>query len=105
SSFSYFARSLANERSWQLLLETGGLGVGLGGNRPSSMFFLALSCLGVIGIVMLGLVVLTVLRRTSRVPGTSPAAWALVGVLAAAGVAVPDLSTPVIWVALAACLA
>ncbi|MBX3195273.1 MAG: hypothetical protein KF727_09285 [Microbacteriaceae bacterium] len=105
SSFSYFARSLANERSWQLLLETGGLGVGLGGNRPSSMFFLVLSCLGVIGIVMLGLVVLTVLRRTSRVPGTSPAAWALVGVLAAAGVAVPDLSTPVIWVALAACLA
>lgn len=100
SSFSYLARGLANERSWQLLLETGGLGVGLGSHRPSSLFFLVLSCLGILGALLLVALVIAAL-----VAGRGgPATWALAGVLVSGVIAVPDLSMPVIWIAMAACV-
>jgi hypothetical protein len=105
SSFSFLARSLANERSWQIFLETSGLGVGLGSHRPSSLFFLVLSCLGFVGTVLLVALVIVALRAAARTPGASPAGWALLGILVSGIIAVPDLSMPVIWIGLAACLA
>ncbi len=65
SSFSYLARGLANERSWEIFLETVGLGVGLGSHRPSSLFFLVLSCLGLVGTILLVALVVVALRRRS----------------------------------------
>lgn len=105
-SASFVARNAANLRSWQIFVETSGLGVGLGGNRPSSLFFFVLSCLGVIGVVVLGVLVACALRSAARQPVAlgAPAGWGLVGVLVAAVVAVPDLSTPVLWVGIAACV-
>jgi hypothetical protein len=105
SSFSFLARSLANERSWQIFLETSGLGVGLGSHRPSSLFFLVLSCLGLVGTVLLVALVIVALRAAARTPGAAPAGWALLGILVSGVIAVPDLSMPVIWIGLAACLA
>jgi hypothetical protein len=105
SSFSYLARGLANERSWQLFLETAGLGVGLGSHRPSSLFFLVLSCLGALGTVLLVVLVVQALVAASRTPGGAAPGWALAGVLVSGVIAVPDLSMPVIWIGLAACLA
>lgn len=105
SSFSYLARGLANERSWQIFLETGGLGVGLGSHRPSSLFFLVLSCLGVVGTVLLIVLVLMALAASARAPGAAASGWALAGVVVSGVIAVPDLSMPVIWAGMAACLA
>jgi hypothetical protein len=104
SSFSFLARGLANERSWELFVETAGLGVGLGSNRPSSLFFLVLSCLGAVGLILLIALVLVALRTAAREPARAPAAWALLGILVSGVIAVPDLSMPVIWIGLAACL-
>ncbi len=104
ASSSFVARTASNERAWQIAIESGGLGIGLGGNRPSSLFFLVLSCLGVLGVALLAALVVSALTRALRVQAASPAAWGLVGVLVAAIVAVPDLSMPVIWISLAACL-
>ena len=105
SSFSYLARGLANERSWQIFVETSGLGAGLGSHRPSSLFFLVLSCLGAIGTALLiALVVLAVVAAV-RTPAASASGWALAGVIVSGVIAVPDLSMPVIWAALAACIA
>jgi hypothetical protein len=102
SSFSYLARGAANERSWQIFLETAGLGVGLGSHRPSSLFFLVLSCLGLVGTVLLAVLIAVALRRAAR---TEPAAgWALLGVVVSGVIAVPDLSMPVIWVGVAVCV-
>ena len=104
SSFSYLARGLANERSWQIFLETSGLGVGLGSHRPSSLFFLVLSCLGLVGTVLL--VALVIVALTAAARGEAIAAgWALLGVLVSGVIAVPDLSMPIIWVGLAVCVA
>lgn len=103
-SSSYVARTASNVRSWHIFVESGGLGIGLGGNRPSSLFMLVLSCLGVIGVVLLSALVVLALRRGLLNRPIEPAAWGLAGVLVAAIVAVPDLSTPAIWIGLAACL-
>ncbi|MGN6501857.1 MAG: hypothetical protein ACTHKX_03000, partial [Pseudolysinimonas sp.] len=103
SSFSYLARGAANERSWQIFLETSGLGVGLGSHRPSSLFFLVLSCLGLVGTVLLVVLIAAALRSAAR---TEPAAgWALLGVVVSGVIAVPDLSMPVIWCEVAVCVA
>lgn len=104
-SDSFSERGASNLRSWQVLVETFGVGVGLGSHRPSSLFFLVLSCLGLFGVALLGALIVIALRRASRDPLTHPAGWALVGAVTAAVVAVPDLSAPLLWITLAACLA
>lgn len=103
-SESFVARTASNVRSWQIFLESTGLGIGLGSNRPSSLFMLLLSCLGIIGVGLFVAVVVLALRRALRNRALEPAGWGLAGVLIAAVVAVPDLSTPAIWAGLAACL-
>jgi hypothetical protein len=105
SSFSFLARGLANDRSWEIFLETFGLGVGLGSHRPSSLFFLVLSCLGFVGTVLLVALVIVALRAAARTPAAAPVGWALLGILVSGVIAVPDLSMPVIWIGMAACLA
>ena len=102
---SFADRGASNLRSWQILVESFGIGIGLGGNRPSSLLFLVLSCLGVVGFGLLLALVLLALRRAAARPATVPAGWTLVAVLVAAGVAVPDLSAPLLWTAIAVCLA
>lgn len=102
---SFSERGASNLRSWQILVETVGVGVGLGSHRPSSLFFLVLSCLGLVGVGLLSALIVLALRRVIRVPAAHPAGWALVGAVTAAVVAVPDLSAPLLWVTLAACLA
>lgn len=103
-SDSFVARTASNLRSWQIFLESAGLGIGLGGNRPSSLFMLIISCLGVIGLGLFAALAVIALRRASAHRPVEPAGWGLLGVLVAAVVAVPDLSTPAIWIGLAACL-
>jgi hypothetical protein len=108
-TFSFLARGASNLRSWQIFEESFGLGIGLGANRPSSLFFLVLSCLGVIGTGLLVALIVLALRSAARTSeevlvSKAPAAWGLIGVAVAAVVAVPDLSMPIIWVSLAACL-
>lgn len=105
SSFSFLARGLANQRSWEIFLETMGLGVGLGSHRPSSLFFLVLSCLGLVGTILLAALVIVALRAAARTPVASAAGWALLGILVSGVIAVPDLSMPVIWIGLAVCVA
>jgi hypothetical protein len=102
-SFSFVARGASNQRSIELVFETLGLGVGLGGNRPSSLPLFVISCLGIPGTAALvAIVVIAILRASRGEEFTS--VWALLGGLTAGAVAVPDLSTPLIWVALAACI-
>lgn len=103
-SFSFAARGASNLRSLEILIETFGIGVGLGGNRPSSLFLFVVSCLGVIGTGLLVVIVGWALATASRTSSRVPAGWALLGTLVAAIVAVPDLSTPLLWIGIAVCL-
>lgn len=99
---SWIARNASNDRSVGIVLDTFGLGVGLGGNRPSSLPLFVLSCLGILGTALLVVIIVLAIRRGLRA-GQITSVWMMLGALTAGAVAVPDLSTPLIWVGIAAC--
>lgn len=104
-SQSYDARTGADVFSWGVVRDTLGLGAGLGANRPSSFGMTLLSCVGVPGALAFAVFVVGVLVRGFRAPQAAAAAAGLTALLAAKLVGTPDLSTPVLWLFLAACAA
>lgn len=64
SSASALERSYWNYRSLQSVLETGGVGIGLGSSRASSWPIAVLSQLGVVGALLMGVLVFVILRGT-----------------------------------------
>jgi len=65
-------RSRLNEGAFQTLLDSIGLGVGLGGARTSSFVLTLLSNLGVFGACLYALFLLTTLQAKSMTPGNRP---------------------------------
>ena len=104
-SISYVSRTTADLFSLGIVGETFGIGVGLGANRPSSFGAMLLAGVGVIGTVAFVGFVITIVRHATKVRTASPAVWGLIATLTAKAVALPDLSVPVLWVLIAACVA
>lgn len=102
---SYSNRSGSNAFSWELVRDTGGLGVGLGSNRPSSFALLLLSNVGLVGTALFVILVVAIVRRALKVGGFEPELLALLSVLTAKVIAEPNLGNPTMWCALAACAA
>ena len=92
---------LANEfHSIEVLIETYGLGVGLGSNRSSGLIPTILSSVGIIGAALFA----GILYKISKLfPGRSARSslqmgfWALLTMIISEIVAVPDISRPVLW--------
>jgi hypothetical protein len=93
----------------EVAMQTCGLGVGLGSNRPSGMLFYILSNVGIPGsILVTGLIIATrrVVIRTVRAPETSDksraytrsAAWALAMYCVAMCISGADISSPHLWI-------
>lgn len=91
-SSSYNARSSADSTSYGLVLETFGLGTGLGSNRASSFAASLASTVGVVGALIFAAVVVTLVRRGWPIREVRPALWALVSILVTKVVSGPDLS-------------
>jgi hypothetical protein len=104
-SMSFFSRTTADLFSLSLAGQTAGMGVGLGANRPSSFLTMLLSCVGVIGLIAFAALVFQLLRGALRTPAALTSAWALLALLVAKAVSLPDLSTPVLWILIGACSA
>lgn len=92
---------LANEfHSIELLVETYGLGVGLGGNRSSGLIPTILSSVGIVGAALF---TATLCKIGKLFPGRSAPSsiqigfWALVTMIISEIVAVPDINRPVLW--------
>lgn len=102
SSSSFTERSGANTVSYDILLDTFGIGVGLGGSRASSFFPGLLSTTGVVGTLLFAAAVVTLIRRSANVSEYRPVVWALVTLLVLKIVAGPDLSdnSGVLWMSL-----
>ena len=82
--------------SFELWVKTFGLGVGLGSNRPSSLFTLLISCLGFLSIPCVYFLVIYPLRRVHCYSlMTCAYMCGYMGLLAGVAVSVPDLSNPV----------
>lgn len=102
-SDSYLTRTASDLFSLRLAAETGGIGVGLGVNRPSSLLTMLISSVGVIGVVAFAAFAFSVARGALATPAAQPAFWSLVALLIAKSVSLPDLSTPLLWLLLGVC--
>ncbi|QBJ95982.1 hypothetical protein ERC79_08345 [Rhodococcus sp. ABRD24] len=103
-SESFFYRSQGDIESLRLFVDTIGLGLGLGSNRPSSLIVMMLSCVGVVGTVAFGVVLSRAIRGGLRMPAQRASVWALVATVVGQVAAKPDLAMPVMWLLLAICL-
>lgn len=96
-SDSFASRNASNLNSFHVLMDSFGLGVGLGSDRPSSLFFVLLSCVGIIGTVLFLRAAFGYLAHGLSTPAVSPIAWAFLAQLIAQLVAKPDISMPGLW--------
>lgn len=99
ASNSALVRLGADAFSLQIAMHTYGLGVGLGSNRPSSLFASLLSQVGIVGLVLF---ILACARTLSGLPKEHR--WigiAGLTLLLAMGFGEPDLSFPALWIILA----
>jgi len=97
-SGSFLNRILADVYALDLVLQTRGIGVGLGSNRASSLLTSMASTVGVLGLGIFAGFCVKLLRRLR--PGYTWIRWAAVGVLLNMCINVPDVTTPTLWVIL-----
>lgn len=96
-SDSFANRNASNANAFEVMLQSFGLGVGLGSDRPSSLFFMLISCVGVVGTLLFLRAALGYLFFGLASNSVSPVAWALLAQLIAQLVAKPDISMPGLW--------
>ena len=102
TSLSYVHRSLSNDISFKILLDSYGLGVGLGSNRPSSFLFYLLSNIGVLGVTaffsLMFIIGYNYYCRFRSLDNTQMAIFTSFTVyLFCKIVAIPDLNDPFFW--------
>jgi len=102
SSSSYEVRSGADARSYEVFLDTFGMGVGLGSGRASSFLPTLLSTTGLLGTLLLAAAIAMLIHRGATVRAYRPVVWALVTLLVTKVVAGPDLSDSggILWMSL-----
>lgn len=102
SSSSYTDRSGADQQSFQILLQTFGMGTGVGSNRPSSFAAGLVSTVGVPGTLLFAALLFVLIREAAPVRAYRPVIWALVGLLIAKLISGPDLAdtSGVLWMSL-----
>lgn len=107
-STSYMNRTASNWHALQILKETGGLGVGLGSNRPSSFATWLLSNVGIPGVIAFMLAFYFLISRTLRAAQRLPyldrkrvlltaLVWGFMTHVLAKIVSQPDLAMPTFW--------
>jgi hypothetical protein len=105
-SSSYRERSGSNLMALQILIDTGGIGIGIGSHKPSSFLLTVLSNTGIAGTLMLALFLYQIMKlprnsvagqhKTERLIG-SPLQWSILGTLATLAISGPNLSNASLW--------
>ncbi len=101
-STSYGSRTGVDLFSYDLALQTFGLGTGLGSNRPSSFLAMLLSCVGIPGTVLFAAAIVGLVRGAWRDPRYRSTVWALIALLVNKLLVGPNLSDPsaTLWICL-----
>lgn len=100
---SFTNRGKSNDTAFELFVDSYFLGIGLGSNRPSSLLFMLLSCVGIIGLLSFLRAMSGYLVAAWRDTQFRAVAWGLFAVIVAQFVAKPDLSMPPLWLLIALC--
>ena len=98
-SASYVNRLVSDTYSLQLAVETKGIGVGMGSNRPSSLIPSLLSTVGILGLVVFSLTYFELLMNAAR--ENSWLRWAGFTLVLCMTFGGPDYTAPWVWVVLA----
>lgn len=101
---SFASRSTADTFSIGILLDTWGLGSGLGSNRPSSFLTMVLSSVGLLGFILLLTFFASIIKKASKLAEWRPVAVSLLTLLVAKSVAEPDLTPPLMWLSAGAAI-
>lgn len=98
---SFSNRITADLFALKLTVETYGVGVGLGSNRPSSFITSILSNLGIVGFILSTSFVLMLIYKAFKIPNQDKSfLFAFITILIAMSMGIPDLSFPSFWVLL-----
>lgn len=104
---SFADRSGVDRLAFDIVMETGGLGIGLGSHKPNNLVMTLLSNTGIAGFVMFAIFVIGVLRP-SRSLLTAPHGrrfrWLVLGMLAVHAFSNPNLNPIMLWVGFALCI-
>jgi hypothetical protein len=102
-SQSYELRTGSDSFSLQLFVDVYGTGVGLGSNKPSSLWPMLLSTVGVVGTALFAALVVLLVSRAVRTPsGLAPAA-VVTSLIITKSVAGSFLAEPLLMLGLACC--
>lgn len=102
ASDSFTERSGSDTLSYSLVLDTFGVGVGLGAHRPSSFLGALLATTGIVGTVLFVVAVGSVIRASLPLQEYRPVVWALIALLVTKVVSGPDLAdtSGILWMSL-----
>lgn len=99
---SFAERTAVDKMGLSILVETYGLGIGLGSHKPNSLLVTLLSNTGIIGTAAFGLFLFSILRRrrTRRLGDAAPLQAFTIGLLITHAISNPNLSGQPLWLAL-----
>jgi hypothetical protein len=102
ASSSYDDRSTSDSVSYEIFLNTYGVGAGLGASRASSFLPGLLGTTGLVGAVLLTSALVSLIWRGAAVPEYRPVVWALVASVVVKIVSGADLSdsSGIFWMAM-----
>jgi hypothetical protein len=103
-SSSFASRSGADLMALDIVIQTGGIGIGLGSHKPNNLAMTLLSNTGVIGFLTFAVFLFDLIRvpaGTDRRSLLRPLRWAVIGLLLVHLMANPNLSTAMLWISFA----
>jgi len=99
-SYSFINRTKADLYSFQIFLNSFGLGVGVGSTRPSSLFPYLISTVGIIGTVLFFTFLILLLRYSYKILRNTNYYnyfFLIPGALVTQIIAYPDITNPTLW--------
>jgi hypothetical protein len=103
-SGSFAQRSGADMMAIDIVMQTGGIGIGLGSHKPNNLVMTLLSNTGIAGFLVFGIFLFELLRprpATSFDVDVRRYRWMLVGLLSVHLISAPDLNPIILWISFA----
>jgi hypothetical protein len=100
-SSSFAQRTGADTMAIDIVVQTGGIGIGLGSHKPNNAVMTLLSNTGIAGFLVFGIFLFELLRprrRTSFDVDVRPYRWMLVGMLSVHVISAPNLNPIILWI-------
>jgi hypothetical protein len=103
-SSSFASRSGVDMMAIDIVMQTGGIGIGLGSHKPNNLAMTVLSNTGIAGFLVFGIFLFELLRprlTASFVVDVRPYRWMIVGLMSVHLISNPNLNPIILWISFA----